>query len=203
MFQIGTLLAQIQQCGREVLSRHRNYWDADGLLGVSPKFGSIDALTGIDSEEQSVLTKARKKILRKLRSYQSAFPAKIGLIHADLHFGNLLKLPGGAIAAIDFDDCGVGFYVYDLVVPLISLQSILRRQKRMRVFPALKSALIEGYRTHADFNSADARILEELMIARELLMLGWLHSRSENPRLRGLLRKYARETVRELKAGGR
>jgi Ser/Thr protein kinase RdoA (MazF antagonist) len=36
-----------------------------------------------------------------------------GLIHADLHRDNIL-LHHGEIGVIDFDDCGWGYYLFDL-----------------------------------------------------------------------------------------
>ena len=40
-----------------------------------------------------------------------------GLIHGDLSFGNVLFGQHGAIP-VDFDDCGFGYYLHDLAVPL-------------------------------------------------------------------------------------
>ena len=40
-----------------------------------------------------------------------------GLVHADLHHGNML-LHGESWTAIDFDDCAYGSYAFDLAMPL-------------------------------------------------------------------------------------
>ena len=44
-----------------------------------------------------------------------------GLIHADLHYENFL-FHDGVARAIDFDDCGWGFYLYDVAVTLWELE---------------------------------------------------------------------------------
>jgi Ser/Thr protein kinase RdoA (MazF antagonist) len=116
------------------------------------------------------------------------------MIHADLHFGNLL-LSQGRIAAIDFDDCGFGFHVYDLVVPLKHLA-----KRRKREYPRFKSALIEGYSRHCGWDKHDEEVLSYMMIARGLAMLGWLNSRSDNPSLRKPFKIAASRVVKELRA---
>lgn len=105
---------------------------------------------------------------------------------------------GIELAAIDFDDCGFGFYAYDLVIPLISTEYILGR-KRKNEIPKFKEALLRGYMTHAKWDKHDESILPHLMNARRLLMLGWLNSRSDNPRLQGKLRQSAKKAIKHLK----
>jgi Ser/Thr protein kinase RdoA (MazF antagonist) len=99
-----------------------------------------------------------------------------------LHFGNLLAV-GTGIGAIDFDDCGFGFYVYDLVIPYISMQNILGK-KRKKKFALYKNALIDGYKSVRSWDQDDEQLFPHLVTARKLLMLGWLNSRSDNPRLK-------------------
>lgn len=43
--------------------------------------------------------------------------ATFGLIHADLHLDNVL-FAGGEARPIDFDDCGLGHWLYDIAVTL-------------------------------------------------------------------------------------
>ncbi len=105
-----------------------------------------------------------------------------GLIHADLHFGNIL-LVGENLGTIDFDDCGHGFHAYDLVIPILSVEGILGEKKCDRI-PEYRDALFSGYSSKRKWDKADAAIYPHLTTARKLLMLGWLNSRSDNPRLR-------------------
>ena len=63
-------------------------------------------------------------------------PDAFGLIHADLHLENAL-FDGDAVRVIDFDDCGFGYWLYDLAVPLWD--------NRYRAdYPAFRAALLEG-----------------------------------------------------------
>jgi len=196
MLDIGALLAKIQSHGRKLNGRYRKYWTSEGLVGVDPKFGSIDQLNILRKDEQRKLTKIRKTLLSKLKIYEKRFPKKMGMIHADLHFGNLLKTKSGAIAAIDFDDSGHGFYIYDLVIPLIGLEHHLKLHKRFHSYRPLKKALLKGYSSIAELNAYDLDLLQDLIIARKLLMIGWLHSRSDNPKLQKRLSKYTKQTLK-------
>jgi Ser/Thr protein kinase RdoA (MazF antagonist) len=195
MFQVGQILADLQDNSSTRRVRHRRYWTAEGLVGAAPKFGSIDKLKNAGAHEQREITRGRKAVLRALRKYGRKFPRRQGLIHADLHFGNLIR-SGKTLGAIDFDDCGYGFHVYDLVVPYLSAEGMVANKKRL---PEYKNALIEGYKTRRAWDQHDEAIFEHLVMARRLLMLGWLDSRSDNPRLKKYLKKAVARALKHLR----
>jgi Ser/Thr protein kinase RdoA (MazF antagonist) len=195
--QLGRVIGELQASTVEVSVVHRRYWDAEGLVGTHPKFGSIDALEGVSSKSQDIISRARELVLRQLRRFEKSFPEKQGLIHADLHFGNLLMTRDG-IAVIDFDDCGFGFHVYDLAVNLGVVDFMARRRKEIN-YSRLKDALIQTYAKRMIWDRNDEAMLPFFMTARKLLMLGWLNSRSENPLLKKRLQSAAARTVTFLK----
>lgn len=194
MYKIGELLAKLQESAPKTI--HRRYWDAEGLLGKKAKFGSIDSLGVASKKEQIVVTEARKSTLAKLKKYEAKHPTRSGLIHADFHFGNLLAV-GPKIGAIDFDDCGYGFFVYDLVIPYMSMQNILGNG-RVDELKLYRKALIEGYKTVRKWDKDDEDLFPYLVTARKLLMLGWLNSRSDNPNLHKQLKNYLKKTLEHI-----
>ncbi|HLQ76209.1 MAG TPA: phosphotransferase, partial [Terriglobia bacterium] len=167
--QLGRVIGELQKSTEGVPVVHRRYWDAEGLVGRRPKFGSIDALEGISHKTQDVLSRAREVVFRRLRRFEISFPEKRGLIHADLHFGNLLMTHDG-IAVIDFDDCGFGFHVYDLAVNLGAVEFMARQRKEI-TYARLKDALIQTYANEMSWDRQDEAILPYFMTARKLLML--------------------------------
>lgn len=195
MYKIGGLLANLQKNAPTKTSRM--YWDANGLLGNRATFGSFDRLTQATPFQQSIITKARKKTLAKLKLYEKKYPNRMGLIHADLHFGNLLVV-GSTVGAIDFDDCGFGFKVYDLVVPYISLQHTLGK-KRQSQFESYRGALIDGYKSVRAWDEDDEKIFHHLVTSRRLIMLGWLNSRADNPKLKKRLKAAIKTAVQHVK----
>ncbi len=69
------------------------------------------------SAADAALVEAAIETVRVATRELGAQPDTFGLIHADLHQENYL-FHGGMARAIDFDDCGWGFYLYDLAVTL-------------------------------------------------------------------------------------
>ncbi len=196
MYDVGVLLARLQKSVPRGIAEHRRYWTTEGLVGRNPKFGPIDKLVGVSAANQKTILRARAAVHSKLLRYEKRNPKKLGMIHADLHFSNLL-LSKGCIAAIDFDDSGFGFYVYDLVIPLQSANGILGR-KRKNELPKLRAALVKGYSEHALWTSEDESMIDHMLAARSITMLGWLNSRSDNPRLKRYLKKSAGRIAKRL-----
>ena len=83
-----------------------------------------------------------ERLIRKIREAQRIIgqgPDTFGLIHGDLHQENYLFHKDG-VQAIDFDDCGFGYYLYDLAV---TLSEVNWRENT----PALRQGLLGGYRS--------------------------------------------------------
>lgn len=85
-----------------------------------------------------------------------------GLIHADLHLGNVL-FEGGRAKLIDFDDCGSGPRLYDVAVTLWEL----RDEPDYLMF---RDALLDGYRAHRDI---DVGHLDDFIAARQIAFDLW------------------------------
>lgn len=205
--EIGELLARFHINSRRDKVKHRRYWSADGLIGDNPKVGSTANVPGLAKRHQRTLDRVRAKALRSLRRYEKKNRNRTGLIHADLHFGNCL-VSNGKIAAIDFDDCGHGLFAYDLVVPLMSAQQriidqkgISKKLKDAKV-AELKPALLEGYMKHLPWTRADEKAMADLFVARHLVGIGWMNSRSDNPRLRKYLKIAVRNAIRHIQSSG-
>lgn len=111
-------------------------------------------------------------------------PEVFGLIHADLHFGNVI-FNGAKLQAIDFDDRGLGYWLYDLAVPLETLEE--RPDASW-----LRHALLVGYRRVRALSHDHELLLDGFIAARRVLLLLWLLSRMDHPELRGLFVPYAR-----------
>ncbi len=107
-------------------------------------------------------------------------PQTFGLIHADLHMGNVL-FHEGLIIPIDFDDCGFAPHLYDLATSLTAY----RLNPHL---PALREALLAGYARHRAL--PDLQHLDLLGAARRLSLLIWSSSRAlDNPAFLPILPK--------------
>lgn len=90
----------------------RPVWDFEHTLGDSPIWGDWRQGIGVTDEVAGLLQQAVDRIGQALTGYGRS-PERFGLVHADLRLANLL-LHGDEVGVIDFDDCGYGWYMYDL-----------------------------------------------------------------------------------------
>ena len=198
MHLLGQKMALLQLQSQKRKVSHRNYWHAEGLLGDQPKMGSILNLPEIKPSVQKFIAEQRKEVFSEIKNYERKFPEQLGLIHADMHLGNILFMEDD-MGVIDFDDCGYGAYMYDVIVPLIMMEMVLKQTKQLKRRQEYQEAMLEGYATKKSLGAKDIEIISYYKKARRLLMLGWLQSRRDNPRIRAHYKKSVKSAVEYLK----
>ena len=156
----------------------RRAWDADGLVGESPLWGRFWEVPDFGAEECRMLARARTHIRERLLDYGTD-RASYGLIHADLHPGNVL-VDGEQVRLIDFDDAGFGWHVHELAVALFNNQTSPR-------FGTMQEALIRGYRGRRELADEDLALLPLFLLMRNLMVIGWMEQR---PELRALYHRF-------------
>jgi Ser/Thr protein kinase RdoA (MazF antagonist) len=111
----------------------------------------------------------------------------VGLIHADLHYNNVL-FDGGEPGAIDFDDCGWGLHLYDLAVTLSELEG-------RPLYDELRDACLAGY-AGVRFLPADHAVhLAALILLRRVQNLLWVLESREHSAFRDRWQRWAREEL--------
>jgi Ser/Thr protein kinase RdoA (MazF antagonist) len=148
--------------------RHRV--DRDGLMGDAPFWGPFWDHPVFSAPERRLVIETRDRI-RGAMDRLGRDPSIFGMIHADLHDGNLL-VGKGRLTVIDFDDCGFGWHLYDIAVALYHQQSSPR-------FEALQGAFVRGYRTHREIGEAALAMIPMFLLVRGLAVIGWLLQRPE------------------------
>ncbi len=101
--------------------------------------------------------------LTRIRAVDQALgrgPDAFGLIHADLHYHNLL-FDGATVRALDFDDCGFAPWLFD---PAVMLSEVLDWPD----YPALRAALLAGYRRARPLSAAHEAYLDTFIALRQL-----------------------------------
>lgn len=203
-FTIGQLMAQLHHSTENLKVKHRRYWTPEGLVGkAEARFGDLAAIQSVYKKEFPVLDKCRAQTLRALQSYAKKNNNELRLIHADLHFGNMLWQKG-KLTPIDFDDCGIGFPAFDLAV-LLYASGRIYKQEQKKERQAAYETLLEGYTSVRDLSAEDIRIIPHFIVARRIAMLGWLYQRRDNPRFIQILKENVKHTMpivrRALKQG--
>ena len=131
------------------LHRHAQTWAPSVSLDRPSYDSNTVFLMDIDerlsemlgSDEATSINLALSTLRRRLQTVESELgsgPDTFGLIHGDLSFGNVLFDDIGAIP-IDFDDCGFGYFLHDLAVPLAGAWTKPRFEERYQAF-------VVGYR---------------------------------------------------------
>jgi Ser/Thr protein kinase RdoA (MazF antagonist) len=99
-------------------------------------------------------------------------PETFGLIHADLRLANLM-VNGDTLTAIDFDDCGFGWWAYDLAAAL----SFIETDPRL---PDLIAAWVQGYTRINPLTPQDRAMIPALIFLRRVLLTAWLATRADS-----------------------
>ncbi len=177
----GIQAAHFERLGRLIARMHnvtgrwkppawfeRHALDADGLMGPAPFWGPF--------WESSVFTPSQRRIALDART---AFHAKLsaltkdskhyGMIHADLVPSNVL-INGDELHAIDFDDAGFGWFIFDVAVALTDYADGPQHD-------AFRDALVAGYRSERNLEDEWLELLPMLYLVRALSVVGWAHER--------------------------
>jgi Ser/Thr protein kinase RdoA (MazF antagonist) len=136
---------------------HRPVWD-ERLLDADGPWGDWRAMgTGLGAVDA--------ELRRRLASYGKS-PDRFGLIHADMRLANVLD-DHGRYALIDFDDCGIGWFMYDFG----SAVSFLDTNPD---FPAFADAWLTGYTTVRRLAAEDIAILPTMVLLRRMALVAWI-----------------------------
>jgi len=142
-------------------------WDFDCCVGETPRWGRWQDGIGVGTEELRTLGRAADLIARRLRRFGTG-PDRFGLIHADMRLANLL-VSGPDIQVIDFDDCGFGWFLFDIGASL----SFIEHDPRV---PALCDAWLRGYRSVLPLPAEDAAEIPTFVLLRRLQLVAWVGS---------------------------
>lgn len=143
----------------------RPSWTPDVMLEDRMNWGAWQTGHGVEGETLALLSRLDDAVRRRLAALPTG-RKHFGLIHADLRLANLL-VEGDRTAIIDFDDCGFGWYLYDLAAAL----SFLEERPDA---PELIACWLKGYRKVAEVPAEIEREIPTLIMLRRLQLIGWV-----------------------------
>lgn len=143
-------------------------WDASAAFGPAPRWGRWQDGVGVGPAERAVLSRLDQTLCQRLAAHGEG-PERWGLIHADLRLANLLVDGSGAVSVIDFDDCGDGWYLYDLGTAV----SFFEHRPEV---PELVDRWLTGYRKVLPLDPADEAEIWTFILFRRLLLVAWIGS---------------------------
>jgi len=139
-------------------------WDADGLLTpVSPhKPGPV---AGLFSPEDAALFAKTEAQVRMVFHHLGHDAAQFGIIHADFILINC-QFSHGRVQVLDFDDCGFGYFLYDMCPLLGNLNNSAQYATLLRAFLA-------GYRSVRPLDPEHEAHIDLLIAARHATTILW------------------------------
>jgi Ser/Thr protein kinase RdoA (MazF antagonist) len=147
-------------------------WDFDTSLGERGHWGRWQDGMAVGPPEREVLGRLADALHDRLAAFGDG-PDRFGLVHADMRLANLLVDPGGgAVNVIDFDDCGFGWFMYDLGSSL----SFIEHDPAV---PELIDAWVDGYRRVSPLSPAEIDELPTFVMLRRLLLVAWIGSHAD------------------------
>jgi Ser/Thr protein kinase RdoA (MazF antagonist) len=164
----------------------RPQWDIEQFFGPTPTWGDWRAAPEVTPDVRAVLEEVQRRICARLEAFGRG-PDRYGLIHADMRLANLLEDETGT-RLIDFDDCGISWFLYDFATGV----SFMEDDPRV---PALKQAWIEGYRKVRPLSAAEEAEMDTFVMLRRMALLAWIGSHIEAPEPQALAPGFARVTA--------
>jgi Ser/Thr protein kinase RdoA (MazF antagonist) len=149
----------------------RPTWNVEALIGAQSCYGTWASNSLVSVPQAQVLVAAETKLRAELLNYGQT-PENFGLIHSDLRISNILVTADGQIHVIDFDDCGFGWYLFDLACAL----SFIETQPEV---PAMISAWLQNYQCIQPLTPGDISIIPAMIMMRRLQMTAWMEARKE------------------------
>ena len=174
-------------------------WDYQTSIGPNGHWGRWQDGMGVGPSERAVLGRLDDLLRLRLAAFGQG-PDRFGLVHADMRLANLLvdpatdgapdgDLPQGDASApvnvIDFDDCGLGWFLYDLGSSL----SFIEHDPQV---PALIDSWVQGYRQVAPLSAEEEVELPTFVMLRRLLLVAWIGSHAETELAAGMGHEFTR-----------
>lgn len=169
-YQLGSIAAKMHAHARAWARPsyfERLIWDYERSLGAYPNWGGWQAGFA-DNKPGLEIVEAANALMRKRLAAFGTDSQDFGLIHSDLRLANLL-VEGGGTKVLDFDDCGLGWYVYDIASSMTFIENHSDAE-------AIIASWIEGYRTVGTLSEREIVEIPTFMMLRRLIIMGWAGS---------------------------
>ena len=145
-------------------------WDLNTVFGPEAYWGDWRDAPQVTEDIKHLLERLQSAVERRLTAFGKA-PDRFGLIHADMRLANLI-ITNGSTRLIDFDDCGLGWFMYDFAAGI----SFMEDNPQV---PALKDAWVRGYRKARALSGEDEAEIDTFVMLRRLALLAWIGSHIE------------------------
>lgn len=188
--QLGEITARLHQHSKHwqaPANFQRLIWNHDSMLGAEGHWGDWRHAPYLNPQDHGIIEACILEIKSQLLDFgQSA--DRYGLIHADLRLTNLL-LNQDRIGVIDFDDCGMGWFMHDLA-------AAISFNEHHAAAPMWIEHWLTGYERIGHISAAEHAILPSLIMQRRIQMLAWNGSHAQTDMAQSLGDQWANQSIR-------
>ena len=161
----------------------RPRWDLETIFGTDATWGNWRDAPNVTVDIRKILQRAEDSVIKRLTMFGQS-TEQYGLIHADMRLANLIVGDTGT-HIIDFDDCGMGWFLYDFAAGISFIEDHPGTSM-------LKSAWVKGYRKIRALSDSEFDEIDTFIMLRRLALLAWVGSHAEAPEARALAMDFAR-----------
>ncbi len=188
MQEIGSITAILHNHAvrwKESRTLKRFSWDFEDLIGRSSRWGDYSEMKLLTPYQKNSCKRALKVIKERLKRYGKD-SGRYGLIHSDLNINNILA-EGETVYILDFDDCGFGWFLYDLSTSVLEYFDGLLEQT--------VKAWLKGYGRYRILSREEEDEIETFIILRKIVRIGWIATHITNDTVKGVGTDYYEKTA--------
>lgn len=187
--RLGAITAQLHQHSQQwqrPAGFQRIVWDHASMVGPNGHWGNWREAARLDRHACDLIEEAMQAVATRLSRYGKG-DQRFGLIHADLRLTNLL-IEQDKTHVIDFDDCGLGWYMHDLAA------AVSFHEHHERLDDWIENWL-GGYATVARLDAHDLAMIPTFIIQRRIQLLAWTGTHAETQQVNSLGKNWAQQSV--------
>lgn len=160
-------------------------WNLKDLTGTEARWGDFSEMKTLTQWQKKSYSSAIEVIMDRLGRYGKSRD-RYGLIHSDLNINNILVNKNG-IYILDFDDCGFGWFLYDLSTSVLEyFDEVL--YKCIKFWQA-------GYQRHRTLSKEDIEEIDTFVILRKIVRVGWIATHGDNDTVKKVEADYYDKTA--------
>jgi len=188
--QLGEVTARLHQHSKSWKKPQgfcRIVWNHETMVGPRSHWGDWRDAQGLRGQDIPVVEAAVARVGENLAAYgQSA--GRYGLIHADLRLANLLLHKEGT-RVIDFDDCGMGWFIHDLAAALSFAEHCPQAETWVENW-------LRGYERAGHLDDCDLAMVPSMLMQRRIQMTAWVATHADTETAQSLGPHWVEHTVR-------
>lgn len=165
----------------------RLVWVPENVFGPAAYWGDWRNGPGVEPAMLPLLQRVEDGVTARLAAYGRT-DDRFGLAHCDLRLANLL-VQGDSTRVIDFDDCGLSWFLYDLATALTVIDDL-------PATPDWVAAWLEGYTPLRPLSREDLAAVPSLLMLRRMAILAWMGTHPATELSQSARTGYAEATCR-------